>query len=367
MKNTTAFFYLITLCLFCFTACQDDDDVTPDYQIPTIYDFENVDYSGQQQRLAMLKEMKDYLTTANTSGVTLDANKLQAMYANEAGADWAMNYDASKQLKSKTFEGEQATFEQLLAAIAEASTSVTAGGNGQAGVVVSKSGDKKYLLNAKGVELTQLIEKGLMGACFFYQATSVYLAEGRMNVDNEIVEPGKGTEMEHHWDEAFGYLGVPIDFPTSTDGLSFWGNYCNRRDELLNTNTLLMDAFLRGRAAISNDDLEARNESIAVIRKNWEKVSAGTAIHYINSALANFDDMALRAHALSEAIAFTYALQFNEAKTLTNNQVSEILKDIAGDDQFFEMNLYEVEVPRLQAAKDALAEAFNWNDIKDDF
>ena len=128
-----------------------------------------------------------------------------------------------------------------------------------------------------------------------------------------------------------------------------------------------MDAFLRGRAAISNDDMNARNESITVIRDTWEMVSAGTAIHYLNSALENFDDMALRAHALSEAIAFTYAIQFNETKTLSNNQVSEILIDMAGDDEFLAMNLYEVERAGIEAAKNKLAEAFNWNDIKDDF
>ena len=107
------------------------------------------------------------------------------------------------------------------------------------------------MIGGDGLDHAQLIEKGLMGACLYYQATSVYFGDDRMNVDNEMVEVGEGTEMEHHWDEAFGYFGVPKDFPTSTDGLFFWGSYSNQRNGILESNQKLMDAFLKGRAAIS--------------------------------------------------------------------------------------------------------------------
>ena len=51
-----------------------------------------------------------------------------------------------------------------------------------------------------------MIEKGLMGACFASQMTSNYLA-GISSDDNiEIVDGKYYTEMEHHWDEAYGYF-----------------------------------------------------------------------------------------------------------------------------------------------------------------
>ena len=140
--------------------------------------------------------------------------------------------------------------------------------------------------------------------------------------------------MEHHWDEAFGYLGVPRDFPLSTDGVVFWGDYCNKRDELLQTNQRIMDGFIKGRAAISNGDLPTRDEAIAEVRQVWEEVVVSTALHYLNQAIDQYDDFALRAHAISEGLAFIYSLQFNPAKRLSNQEVNELLVLIGGADDF---------------------------------
>ncbi len=365
MKQLSYLFLLLGV--LCFVAC-DDDDPKIDYEIPTTYSFENVDYSGQTARLDMLGELKSYLSSANTPGVILDTDRLKAMYENNATeAQWTGSYDESKQLRSKTFESEVPSFLALLSEIAAASASAVAGSEGQAGVVESLDGTKQYLLNANGIENTQLIEKGLMGACFYYQATQVYLGEGRMNVDNETVTLGKGTEMEHHWDEAFGYWGVPTDFPSNTADLRFWGHYTNSRNALLEINQPFMDAFLAGRAAISNDDQTNRDQAIADVRTHWEQAVAGTAIHYLNSGIEKFDDMALRAHSLSEAIAFIYSLQFNPESTVSLSQVYELLTLVAGSEDFDEMNLYQANTTDLQQAADKLAEYFGWTDIQDLF
>ncbi|MEZ5022552.1 MAG: DUF4856 domain-containing protein [Chitinophagales bacterium] len=59
------------------------------------------------------------------------------------------------------------------------------------------------------------------------------------NVDNTTIEEGDNyTAMEHHWDEAFGYLGVPVDFksnwPSDRNGRSqIWGSYIRGRDAML--------------------------------------------------------------------------------------------------------------------------------------
>jgi hypothetical protein len=359
-----SFFALVTSLLL--WSCDNDDDAS--YDIPDTYNFENVSYAGQIQRLQQLLEIKNYVGSANTPGTVLDAARLKAMYANDAAnANWQGNYDDSKQLKSKTFEQEQAKFEVLMDAIAEYSQSTVPGEEGVAGVVTSNDGAKQYLLNEKGVEFAQLIEKGLMGACFYYQALTVYFGDDRMNVDNETVVPGEGTDMEHHWDEAFGYYGVPRDFPLNKDGIAFWGVYSDRRDPILNCNQEMMEDFIRGRAAISNDDLNTRDEAIAEIRQTWEQITAATAISYINTALEQFDDMAIRAHALSEAIAFTYAIQFNPEKSLSNAEVAEVLENIAGSADFMEMNLYTITPEQLSAAKDQLAKAVGVEAEMDNF
>ena len=361
MKNLfKSLFSTLFLAAILFTAC----DPTEEYEIPTTYNFENVSYSGQTQRLAMLTEIKSYLSTANTTGTVLNADKLKAMYANDtANAGFMGIYDASKQLKSKTFSNATSIFETLMNEAATASQSTSAAVNGTAGISTSADGEKDYLVSSGGLEYAQVIEKGLMGACFYYQATSVYMGADKMNVDNETVVEDEGTEMEHHWDEAFGYLGAPIDFPTNTDGLFFWAKYSNTVDGVIGTNKTLMDALIKGRAAIHNGDLDARDEAITEARAAWEEVVAGSAIHYINSAVTDFSDETRKIHALSEAAAFTYSLQFNEGKTVTNAQVNEILTLLGGSSDFSAMNFYNVTIADLNQAKSTLAGLLNWDDI----
>ncbi len=366
MKTNFKILGLLIIFALGIASCGDDTSDEQSYDIPATYDFDNVSYSGQTQRLAMLQEMKTYMSTANTAGTAVSADRLKAMFENDAAnAGFIQTYDDSKQLKSKTLENQQTVFEGLFEDFETASQSTIPAINGTAGVQVSLDGVKAYFVNGNGLEYTQVIEKGLMGACLYYQATAVYFGADKMDVDNATVVEGEGTEMEHHWDEAFGYLGAPIDFPTNTDGLVFWGDYCNDRDALLATNAGVMDNFLAGRAAISNSDIESRDAAIIEVQKYWELVVVGSAIHYINSALSNFADDARRNHALSEAAAFTYSLQFNPNKKVTNANVAEVLVNIGGDSDFANMNFYTITESELNAAKDALAAYYSLEDVKD--
>ncbi|MCH2042845.1 MAG: DUF4856 domain-containing protein [Saprospiraceae bacterium] len=346
---------LFTIAL-AISACKKDKG---EYTVPTTYNFENVSYSGQTDRLNMMEEMTTYMKTAHSNGAAaLDATKLKDMYSNSNSQFTDANLNSStKQIKSKTISSMQANFESYMDAIvvASQSTSETAA-DGQAGIMTKVDGSSSYLLNANGVELTQIIEKGLMGACFYYQGTAVYLGSGKMDVDNETVVEGEGTEMEHHWDEAFGYFGVATDFPTNVADVRFWGKYCNKRNELLGTNATLMDGFLKGRAAISNNDLTSRDEAITTIQTNWEIVCAATAINYLNSSKSNLtSDPAAAHHGLSEAYAFIMSLKYGAVKSLTDAQVNSILTALAGSDDPLQANLYGVTETKIDAAVNSLA------------
>jgi Domain of unknown function (DUF4856) len=357
---------LIICALALLTACgKDDENTSPDYNIPTSYDFENVSYSGQEQRLAMLTELSDYMKSANVANTALDAARLQAMYVNDAMlANWAGSYEASKQIKDKTFQAVQETFENLLENVATASQSTSPAAPGVAGVATSLDGTKNYLLNERGVELGQVISKGLMGALLYYQATDVYFGAEKMSVDNNTVTQGEGTEMEHHWDEAFGYFGVPKSFPADTEPLYFWGKYSNDRDALMGTNKLLMDAFLKGRAAISNKDIASRDEAIEEASAAWEKVVVGCVMHYLNNAVADFDDVALRMHHLSEAAGFIYALQFNPKKQYGNVVIESFLEDLTGAFLLNDLDLYNTTLEDINRVRDNVAVSYGLEIIK---
>lgn len=332
---------------------------TPAYTVPVTYNFTNVYYTGQTQRIAMLDALTAYTKTGNTSGTVLDALQLKNMYSNTGNpfADSILNA-SGKQLKNKTFSLDQSLFESFFDSIALASQSTVAGSNGVAGVVVSSSdATKKYLCSASGIEYNQLIAKGLMGAVFYYQAVSVYL-ENIATADNVTVTAGQGTTMEHNWDEAFGYFGVPVDFPITLTGLKYWGSYSNQRNGVLATNSTLMNALLKGRAAISNRDYTARDEAKTIIRDNWEKICAGSAIHYINAAKTHLTDDALRNHELSECLGFIMSLKYSTVKKISDAQLTQ-LQGYVGN------NLYDVTVANLDNAKSLLSTVYGFDSVKD--
>ncbi len=337
-------FTILAFCagILAFQSCKKDNN---DYDVPTTYNFTNVSYSGQTERLDMLAELETYMKTSNTSGTAVEAATMKAMYAND-GHTWtesALN-SSTKDLKSKSFEIAQAEIEASMDALAAASQSTTAGSKGTAGVVESNDGAKAYLFDENGIEHTQLIAKGIMGACLYYQMTSVYTGTDKMNVDNETVEEGKGTEMEHHWDEAFGYYGAPIDFTNATTtGYRYWAKYSFKGDADHDLINKVMTAFIKGRAAISNDDLDTRDAQITELRAQLEMVSVTTAIYYLESAKADLADDALRNHQLSEAHAFIKALEYNVDKTISSAQITTVLGHLG-------TNFYDVSASNIDAA-----------------
>jgi len=381
---STKYPILFIACLFLLPSCEKDDEpqaITPTLTVPAEYDFRDADdnstvnFNGQAQRLEMLSEMVTYMKSANTSITTLDADLLKNMYAN-TDVTWADVSSlgmtgSSKQLKSKTAAAPfgiadatiQAVFESYIDDIATISQSQTSGTAGQSGVVVSTTNPtKEYLQSATGQEFGQLIEKGLMGAVFYNQITMNYLGDAEMASDNTVViDPENGkyyTEMEHAWDEAYGYFTTAIDYEPSGNGTDrFWGKYADGREVLLGSATALSDAFRRGRAAISANDLSLRDEQITIIRTELADVVAGTAIHYLNGAVADFGDDALRNHQLSEAVAFIGCLPYGFEPIADQAQVNQWMA-IIGDD------FYAVSTAALIEVRDEMATAAGMGEIK---
>jgi len=288
------------------------------YTIPTTYSFTDasgnstVNFSGQTERLNQLREMVVLMKSATTTIVYPE--DLKAMFANTGGdGNGNFSFTSTKQLKDKCFAVDQALFETWMDKLALASVSFSSqAADGQAGVLTS--GTSTYLFDENGREYLQFIEKGLMGAVFMNQSLNVYFGSSKMDVDNATpVDATNGlyyTAMEHHFDEAFGYFGVGIDFPT-TIPTDFWGKYCNNQNTTLNSNADMMSNFRKGRAAISNNYLTDRDKAITAISKEWEEISAFQAKKYLQDAIGYFgNDNAKYLHALSEAYAFSWNLRY---------------------------------------------------------
>lgn len=331
------------------------------YSVPTTYVFTNssgnstVDYSGQTDRLNQLDEMMTYIESGEETAI--DAQIIRDMFANTGGnGNGHFSFSSTKQLKDKCFQNDVALIETYFDSVELASQSfASTAANGQAGTLTS--GSSKYLFSAQGIEYGEIIEKSIMGAVFKYQALNVYFGSDKMNVDNTTaVDPANNkhyTQMQHHWDEAFGYFGVPTDFPT-TPASGFWGKYCNSQNNNLSSNAVMMDNFLKGRAAIVNNVLTDRDLAIVNIRKMWEKIAAYQAMTYLTNAMNYFgNDQAKYLHNLSEAYGFVYALRFApvETRVMTQTEVNNTLA-------MFGTNFWNLTLQDLQAIKTAIDEKY---------
>lgn len=329
---------ILPLCfaVFALASCKKDEPVqetppTPFSCSTGTYCFarsgeSSVRYRGQTTRLNQLEELTTYMKTAN-AGNSVSASQLREMFNNNDGQGSSFfsveAEDASKQLKNKCFLGTTSQYESWMDDFGTDSESTSPGANGTAGVVISSSNpSKQYFFNGNGMEYTQLIEKGLMGDVFYYQSMATYLQstlDG--SYDNTSIIDGKNyTEAEHKFDEAFGYLGIPLDFPETTEGTRFHGKYCSSRDAVLGTNTIAGEFYSARSAIIDGEDPTA---NVNNIKLQWHRVCAGTAIHYLNAAKNNIDDDALRNHELSEAFAFIGNLLHNTGFELTPQQVED--------------------------------------------
>ena len=342
------------------------DDPAPTLNVPSTYNFKDADgnstvsYSGQTDRLNQLGEMTTYMKSG--TGAEIDAAVLKDMFSNEGdNGGGHFSFSSSKQLKNKCFSSDVDTFEGWMDALATASADfANTASDGNAGVLTT--GEKTYLVAANGMEYTQLIEKGLMGAVFLNQAHNVYFEDGKMDVDNTTpVSPADGkyyTEMEHHWDEAFGYFGAPIDFLTNTSDLVFWAKYCNKQDSNLGgANAKIMNAFLKGRAAVSAGDLNVRDAQIDIVRKEWERVSARQAVKYMEDAKAAFgSDNAVFMHTLSEAYAFILSLKYValDTRVISFDTIEDILTNDLGT------NFWAVTLADINSAIDKLNSTYSF-------
>jgi len=321
--------FALTATSIMMASCKKDEPSVEEVPVATVfpstYNFDNVSYTGQTKRLDMLEAMTAELKKAN-AGTQVDSSLLARMYSNSGNPFGDASLDGSgKQLKNKTYSSVGAFnasyFEYLMKR--QGDISQFAGNTWSAGSAgVATSGTKSYFFDENGVEYTQLIEKGLMGAVFYYNIAEVYTRPGKIgaSVDNTIVTPLEGTDMEHHWDEAFGYFGAPIDFSSSvTVNARYHAKYSKKGQTAgLETTDKVMNQFIKGRYGITNKNYNYRDQAATQLRVEYEKILVTTAIHYLNSAKSNFSDNALRNHALSESYAFIFSLAYNSDKVISN-------------------------------------------------
>ena len=382
------------------TSCSSDDDNNQGASIeePATYTFvregaSSVSFGGQTTRIKMAEEFSSAL---KDSGLTED--QLRAIYNHVEGASDFSDADlnaSSKNLFSKTaaskdfFESNTANAALIRATfvnwISAQATEVfpnweIEAAPGTAGQIAR--GSNTAYINAKGLELNQVIAKSLIGGLMTDQMLNNYLSPAVLDAGDNVTENDAGTVaeagktytvMEHKWDEAYGYLyGLSVDAsnPNATigDDDSFLNKYVGKvdgDDDFKGTAAAIFDALKLGRAAIVAKNYTVRDQQAQIIRENISKVIAIRAVHYLQGgkSLLNPADMGPAFHDLSEGYGFVYSLQFTRKPNSTESyftkaEVDALLEDLMNDG---ENGLWNVEAATLDAISETIASKFGFN------
>lgn len=304
------------------TSCKKKkDDVIPVYTVPSSYTFDNVEYTEASGRVSMWAGLTSYLGKSTSRKLSQDtANNLW----NNTNSSFTSETTSNLPFSTSTLNGlgysvasktsDATTFKQYIDSMIEVSKSYTVTGTpGKAGKVGSR------IVNHAGVEYNQLVAKGLMGALQMAQA--IAHLDKTTTADNNTVTSGTGTAMQHNWDLAFGYVGIPTDYDSSKAYVNTEANrplaiggYFRERGRYIMSGGIIYEAFRKGRAAIDNKDYKRRDSSIATIKLTLEKTLAASAYEYMKLSYGS-TDLATRFHALSEGYGFILALKYRQTSS----------------------------------------------------
>jgi hypothetical protein len=364
---------------------------------PATYSFlrdgENtVSFSGQTTRLQMGDEIVSALLDPTTT-----AEELAAMYAHVEGS---MNFEdaelnaSDKNMRSKTaasvdFFSSNATNQALIRAdfdgwlmaqVVEIFPSwQVAAAPGVAGQI--PDGSATRYINAQGLEFDQLWTKGLIGALVTDQALNNYLSpavldEGSNRDDNDsgTVAEGKSyTNMEHKWDEAYGYVyGLNADAANPNADLGaddFLNKYIGRvegDDDFAGIADEIFQAFKLGRAAIVAKDYDVRDAQADIIKLKISEIMGIRSVYYLQQAKnllgQEAPDFGAAFHDISEGYGFIYSLQFTRKPNsddpyFSKAEVDAFLVDLMDDGP---NGLWDVELSTLENMATAIAERFEF-------
>ncbi|MGH2666470.1 DUF4856 domain-containing protein [Flavobacterium sp.] len=340
MKFKNVLLAALPVLMLTFASCSDNNDepqeeqitVLP-YTVPATYDFSrntttSVAHDDQKTRILMLTEINGYITSGKDNPLT--STKLAQMYANTNAQFTTLSLVGiapSINLKDKTatsigcFNGGntestavqgnfQSTFD---VAVAASQTGATASAG-----VAGKNGTRLY--GADGLEPGQVVAKGMMGAHFMDQVLNNFLntvvldaGDNRLNNANKVLVAGKNyTEMEHAWDQAYGYIyGAGLN---ASNKPYFWDSYIDQvSSQVTSFNVLktnIKNAFIKGRAAITGNDYAVRDQQIAIIKENFSKIPAIRGVHYLQKGKADLANGITAFHGLSEGYGFIMSLRY---------------------------------------------------------
>ncbi len=326
---------IIALSSALFSCKKNDAPVIAPYTVPDTYNFTNVEYKEAAARVSMSLGFGSYLSKATTRQLSQDTinnlwNNVNASFTSEIVVNLPYAYDvlnpSGYNLSGKIVDA--AVFKVFAdSMVVMSSQRNNTGSKGVAGKVGTR------LVNYRGLEFNQLVVKGFFGALSINNVVT-YLNKAATD-DNNTVIAGSGTAMQHDWDLAFGYIGLPktydsainytvAPYNTNPDRPLGIGGYFYERARPIKAGGTVFEAFRKGRAAIVAKDYAVRDAAAKTIKEYLEKTLAAAAYAYLSLSKTRTTD-ADRFHDFSEATGFMLALKYRPTTLLSAQAHTDLL------------------------------------------
>jgi hypothetical protein len=315
MKNLNRILILLAVVAMTLMACNNESDTPGPLEIPDTYDG-SAFASNAATELTVTSQLSS-LTSAIKEGRdpanTVAADDLNTLFTT-----------GTPSLADVTTDYYQTLVEGWFPEIEAASGNtydVDNAPNGEGGVLGG------YLLEENGLELEQMVEKGMFGAALYNHAVTL--------MSGEITEATS--------DQLIAIFGANPSFPNSDDGDqhsnpdAFLAKYAARRDPNDGTGyyTTMRDAFIKLQAAVKagEDYNPERDEALETIKDTWEKANAATVINYLYAAIdklsGNPDNATIGSalHSYSEGVGFLHGWKSVDQnyRLISDAQIDEIL------------------------------------------
>ena len=400
MRSILKRLMMISCLTLVFQGCDDDSSTTAStttstaISTPTTYDFSSrfidgessVSYTGQVVRNVLIKDLKKL---ASSGSAATDSATMTDLFRN-GGASTADILNPELQTKWSDFDNTKNLSGKI------ASESLIGFGKSPTDQMYewfAMVANGTLITLPDSLELNQVIGKGLSGVVGYYQGTSVYMS--KIDTDDNSVAAGTGkayTDMEHHWDESFGYFGAARDYnvnytdaglkskeykyDTNGDGsIDYkteycfdWAYYAGKWDANCSSCTedndftgKIMNAYLEGRTLIHNQaplaDILAQRD---IVVNTWEQLVVASVIGYINSVISKMSSTPTQSiyHSWAEMRAFAMALQYNSFSTKTSDITTVVTNLGTAPPKPADYSTYKTI---LEGAKTTLQTAYGFN------
>ncbi|EGD33426.1 DUF4856 domain-containing protein [Capnocytophaga sp. oral taxon 338] len=301
---------------FAFWACQKGEGETvetanilrPQADIPYTFS-RNGQSSVDEHTVALLREPLDIIERRLLSGAISDFTYTEILRYYTEGTSYVKPID---EIASSSLVPTDRIKEDIINLFLSAKNiplrEAHPGISGDAGRRVGDA--ERVYVDEKGIAPAQVFMRVIDGAIYLDKILLLHLDERyfsdttlRRNHQNVILPPGENyTELEHHWDLAYGYF-LHLQSLTQSDGVA----------ALAGVERKIRNAFVQGRIELGRYRYEALYTQMRIIREELSKAIAIRAINTLTGVitLTNYTEAPKQAFKyLSQGYGFLYALQF---------------------------------------------------------